>query len=150
MITDNIKNISFYDGLESRISAALNFIKENDFTKMNDGRVEIEGDNIYATVSRYQSKPVEQGKWESHRKYADVQFVAKGKEKIGYSNIASMDIIREYAEEKDIQFLSGEGDFITAGEGTFVILFPQDVHMPGILVSEETQVLKVVVKVKLD
>lgn len=150
MIIDKLENTELYSGLGERIFKALLFLKTNTFPEMKDGRYEIDGSNIYATISRYQTKPVENGKWESHRKYIDVQFVAEGEEKIGYSYIERMKVIKKYDDEKDIQFLEGAGDFITVNKNAFVILYPSDVHMPGIQINEAVKILKVVVKVKID
>ena len=151
MVLDKLENIDKYSGLGERISKALLFLKQNNFQEMKDGRYEIDGENIYASVMRYKTKPAENGKWESHKKYIDVQFVADGSERIGYSNLSGMTVNENYSEEKDVQFLIGEGDFITAEKGTFVILFPQDVHMPGISIdNRQSDVTKVVVKVKVD
>ena len=151
MIIDNIKNLELYSELDKNIYKALLFLKKSSFDKFKDGRYEIDGNNIYATVSRYKTKPIENGKWESHKKYIDVQFIADGKERIGYSNLSVMAVKENYIEEKDIQFLEGGGDFFTAGKNTFVILFPQDVHMPGISTNNQlSDVTKVVVKVKAD
>ncbi len=152
MIIDKLENICNYSGLGERINKALHFLKQSNFKKMDSGRFEIDGSNIYATISRYQSKSLENSKWESHKKYIDVQFVAEGSEQIGYSNLNNMIVKEIYSEEKDVQFLEGEGDFITAEKGTFVIFFPQDVHMPGISIlnSQQSFVTKVVVKVKID
>jgi biofilm protein TabA len=58
-------------------------------------------------------------------------------EKIGYSYLEDMEVTEEYDEQKDIQFLTGTGDYLLLGTGTFVILYPQNVHMPGILVNEQ-------------
>jgi YhcH/YjgK/YiaL family protein len=57
-----------------------------------------------------------------------------------------------YDEAKDFLSLQGEGkgDFFIVREGTFVILLPQDGHMPGIAVSTPQPVKKCVVKVALD
>lgn len=152
MILDKIENIDLYLGVNDRIRKALLLIKESRFEEMKDGRYEIEGEVMYMTISRYQTKPIEDGKWESHKKYIDVQFIAEGAESVGYSNITNMTIVNEYNEEKDIRFLKGYGNFFTAEKSTFFILFPEDVHMPGIsLESNKPQlVTKVVVKVKAD
>ena len=150
MIIDNIKNISYYSNIGERIFKALSYLKKNDFSKMKDGKYEIDGENVYALINRYETKPQNKGVWESHRKYIDVQFVARGMEKIGYSYLKNMEITEEYNEEKDIQFLTGSGDYLLLKAGTFAILYPQDVHMPGILINEHKSVLKVVIKVKID
>jgi YhcH/YjgK/YiaL family protein len=149
MITDNIKNFSLYNNLSERINKALLFLNENDFGKIQNGRYDIDGDNVFALVNRYKTKRIEEAVWESHRKYIDVQFVAEGIEKIGYSFLEKMTVNKIYDEIKDIQFLDGVGDFITLEKNNFAILFPSDVHMPGISVNESKEVLKVVVKVKI-
>lgn len=151
MVIDKLENMNLCFGLGDSIRKALQYLKQNNFQVMKDGRYEIDGENIYASVMRYKTKPAENAKWESHKKYIDVQFVAEGSERIGYSNLSGMIIKENYSNEKDVQFLEGEGDFITAEKGTFVILFLQDVHMPGISIdNRQSDVTKVVVKVKVD
>lgn len=151
MIIDDIKNAGKYFGLSERIKQALLFLKEKNFETMDDGKYEIKADEIFATVSRYETKPVEKGTFESHKKYIDVQFVAGGIEKIGYSPVGKLKVSREYINDKDIMFYSGNGDFVTVSKGTFAIFFPEDGHMPGINEGNMAQnVLKVVVKVIAD
>ncbi len=151
MIIDNIKNAEKYFMLGERIKQAFLFLKEKSFETMNDGRYEIKDDEIFAIVSRYETKPVEKGVFESHKKYIDVQFVAGGMEKIGYSHVDGLKVSREYANDKDIMFYGGNGDLVTAAEGTFAVFFPEDGHMPGINAGNNAQnVLKVVVKVIAD
>ena len=52
-----------------------------------------------------------------------------------------------YDEAKDLLPLSGEGDFLTLGPGDFMLLFPEDAHMPRIAVNVSEIVRKVVVKI---
>jgi YhcH/YjgK/YiaL family protein len=148
MIIDLIENIKLYNGLGTRIAKALDFLKQNDFEKTNNGRYEIEGNDVYATVSRYKTKPLEIGKWEAHEKYIDVQFIASGTELIGYSFLKNMTAISEYNLEKDFQLFEGKGLFAKVEMNTFMILFPSDAHMPGISIKNPEDVIKIVVKVK--
>lgn len=90
-----------------------------DFSTIEVGRYEIDADNLFALVQKYDSIPKEQGKWECHRKYIDIQFIAEGTEQIGFRNIDKMKIITEYNPEKDVSFLSGEGDYVTVIVGDF-------------------------------
>lgn len=48
MVTDNIKNADLYYGMGERIKKALEFLKETDFSKMEPGKYEIDGSNVYA------------------------------------------------------------------------------------------------------
>lgn len=150
MVIDNIKNADKYFGLGIGIKKALQFIKENKFDSLNDGKYEIDGAEVYAMISRYESKPMEKGSWEAHRKYIDVQYVAGGIEKMGYAPLEKLTVSQEYKEEKDIMRLTGSGDFLTAKEGTFAIFYPTDGHMPGMAFDKQQNVLKVVVKVLVD
>ena len=47
----------------------------------------------------------------------------------------NMKVTTEYNPEKDIAFLSGEGDFVTFSKGSYGIFFPEDAHMPKIAVN---------------
>jgi len=149
MIIDSLENIELYKGLGTRINYALEYLKSTNFEKLDNGKYEIDGKDVYAAVSRYKSKPKEEGKWEVHKNYIDVQFIGAGTELIGYSFLKNMKEKTEYNPDKDVQFFDGEGQFAKAEKDTFVILFPSDAHMPGIKVNEPENVIKVVVKVKI-
>ncbi len=147
MVFDSIKNVENYSNLNERIKKALKYITENDFTKMENGRVDIDGDNVFAVIQSYETKPIEKGRWEAHKKYIDVQFVADGYEKMGYTHIDNTAEDEPYIEENDLHWLKGEGSFIEAKKGSFAIFYPQDAHMPAIAVDNPVPVKKVVVKV---
>jgi YhcH/YjgK/YiaL family protein len=149
MIIDLIENSKLYNGLGTRITKALNYLEQNDFEKLDDGRYEIEGNDVYASVSRYKSKLLDEGKWEAHKRYIDVQFVASGTELIGYSFLNNMTPISGYDSEKDFQLFKGNGQFTKVDKNTFMILFPSDAHMPGIAIKNPENVIKVVIKVKV-
>ena len=149
MIIDSIENSILYDGLGTGINTALNYLKETNFEKLEIGRYELDGTDVYATVSHYKTKPINEGKWEAHIKYIDVQFIASGTEIIGYSFLKNMKSKTDYNLEKDVQFFEGEGQWAKVEKAMFVILFPSDAHMPGIAIAEPGDVIKVVVKVKI-
>ena len=54
-----------------------------------------------------------------------------------------------FDEAKDFHELKGDGDFLQAAAGTFLILFPHDAHMPGIAGPGSQSVKKIVVKILL-
>ena len=147
MIIDKLSNSKQYYGLSESIEKALKYLQETDLAKSEIGKYEIEGKNIFAIVSEYETKNKEQGKWEAHRKYLDIQFVIFGKEMIGYAPINEMKTKIEYNEEKDILFLEGEGDYLSVNEGTFALFAPEDVHKPGIRAGNQQYVKKIVVKI---
>ncbi|MGV8981265.1 YhcH/YjgK/YiaL family protein [Clostridium sp.] len=147
MVIDKLSNAKQYYGLSARIEKALKYLQNTDLENIKIGKYEIDGKNIFAIVSEYEAKNLDEGKWEAHREYLDIQYVVSGKEKIGYAGINEMKMIGEYNEAKDVLFLAGEGDLLLVSEGTFAIFAPQDAHMPGIKVNNGQHVKKVVVKI---
>ena len=147
MITDIIKNAKLYYGISDRMKKALEYLENNDFSKMEPGKYEIDGSNVYAMIQQYETKPIEIGKWEAHRRYIDIQYIVEGTELIGYANLKDLKAIRNYDEVKDFIHLEGKGDYITAKPGMFVVLWPEDGHMPSIAVNNPSPVKKVVVKI---
>ena len=150
MIIDNLKNASLYEEISPRLKRAFEFLKDGDFEGMALGKHEIDGDNVYAMVQHYETRPVEEGAWEAHRKYIDIQFVYDGIELMGYSNLEGMKVTKEYNEGGDYLLLDGEGSFIKVTPGFFAVFFPEDAHMPSISKKSPNEMKKVVVKVKVD
>jgi YhcH/YjgK/YiaL family protein len=148
MIVDTLQNSSAYVALGERIAVALEYLKTTDFSEMPDGRYDIRGDEIYAMVQRYETKPREQGRWESHRRYIDIQYLAEGSELIGVVDTQKLTVTEEYSAESDIMFFAdNEGDFINLTGDKFALLFPQDAHMPGIADTAPSAAVKAVVKI---
>ncbi len=150
MIMDVLKNAAVYDGLGERFRKAFEYLASNDFSKIEPGRYDIDGNKVFALVQRYETKQRDKGVWEAHRRYADVQYVASGIETQGYAPIGRLEETQPYSAEKDVLFLAGSGDTVTADGGTFVIYFPHDGHMPGLAFEKPAPVVKVVVKVLVE
>ena len=149
MIIDKLSNSHLYSGLGDGINKAFAYLNETDFSKIELGKYEIDGENIFALVNEYNTKDEIEGKLEAHKKYIDVQFVAKGSELMGFVPLENQKIIVEYNEQNDITFFEGAKSFTQVDEGMFAIFFPTDVHLPGIKVNESIYVKKVVIKVKI-
>jgi YhcH/YjgK/YiaL family protein len=150
MIIDRLEKASLYQGVHKRLAVALDYLQKTDLEKVEPGTREIDGRKVYVMVQQYETKPMEKGRWEAHRKYIDVQYVHRGAERFGYANVLDLKP-GNYDEAKDFLSLEGEGrgDFFLVRQGTFVILFPQDGHMPGMAVSTPQPVKKFVVKVAI-
>jgi YhcH/YjgK/YiaL family protein len=148
MIIDQINNSHLYYTINSRIKPAFDYLLQSDLSALSNGRHEIDGEILYAMLQQYTSKPLDQGTWEAHRRYIDLQVVIQGVEKIGYANIDHLSP-GEYDTNKDFLPLFGEGDFLTLQTGNFALLFPQDAHMPGIAFDLPAPVKKIVIKISI-
>ncbi len=148
MVIDYLKNAALYSGMHPRMVEAFRYLQKGDFAKIEPGRYEIDGADLFALIQQYDPKPREKARWEAHRKYIDVQYVFTGAELFGYAPLEHLDSVA-YDEAKDFHELKGDGDFLRVPAGTFLILFPQDAHMPGIAGLASRFVKKIVVKILL-
>ena len=137
---------------KERWNKAFLFLKTSDLTKLELKRFDLDGDNLYVTVSEYATKNTEDAKYESHKKYIDIQYVASGAEMIGIAPASQIEkVTGEYNGGNDIAFFTvGKSKEIKATPDRFFIFLPSDIHRPGVKVSENAKVRKVVVKVKID
>ncbi len=149
MMIDSLDHARALAALGSRIERALDYLSRTEFSGMPPGTYEIDGRNLYAVVQRYSTKLPDQGKWEVHRRYLDVQYVASGAERIGYA-AGSRTEPGPYDEERDYEERNGDGDFLTLRAGELMVLWPGEVHMPGVAVDQPSNVIKAVVKVLMD
>ena len=107
---------------------------------------------VYVSVQEYTTKARSEAKYEAHKKFIDIQMILSGKELIAVSPIEKMTISDEYNEEKDFMLFHHNDectDYVLEA-GDFLILYPQDVHMPGVCVNEKSPVRKIVVKVPVE
>ena len=150
MIVDRISNLDLYRGLPSRLVRALEFLRDSDVATLSIGRHDLDGDRLFALVQEYTTRPAEQCKWEAHRRYCDVQFVARGVERIGIVNIEQMKVEQPYDADKDVAFFSGDGDFVTLRAGSFAIFAPADVHKPCMAANAAEAVRKIVINAECE
>jgi YhcH/YjgK/YiaL family protein len=99
-------------------------------------------------VQEYETIPPERAAWEAHRQHIDLQCLVCGTERIGYARADRL-LAGAYDPGRDLLPLVGTGDFLTLGAGEFMILFPQDAHMPRVAVGAPARVRKVVVKIAI-
>lgn len=133
------------------IQTAIEYLKSNDFVAMEPGVYEIQGKDIYAQVFDAETGAAAERRPEVHEKYIDVQFLASGEEKLGFTPDTGKYEVDERIDERDLIFyksVENEG-FIVATPGCYSMFFPEDVHRPAVAVDEPMKVRKVVVKVKV-
>jgi len=149
MIVDRLENAERYYPLGDRLAAGLRYLRETDFAAVEPGRCDLDGDNLFALVEDYQTKPIVRGAFEAHRRYVDIQYVVSGVERIGWADVNDLAEAAPYDADKDFHKLAGEGGMLVVRAGTFVVLGPHDAHMPGIALDAPQPVRKIVVKAKI-
>jgi YhcH/YjgK/YiaL family protein len=150
MIFSSIKIKSDFAAYPEAIRRAIDYLRNNDFISMKPGVYEISGKDMYAQVFDAETGPVDSKRPEVHEKYIDVQFLASGRERLGFTPDTGHFEVDERIEERDIVFykkVENEG-FIESVPGCFCVFFPEDVHRPAVMAGSPMSIRKVVVKVK--
>ena len=148
MIYDTLKHLEAYRGIHPGVMRGLELLRDTDFSKMEDGRYEIDGDNLFILLQRYETK-LENDTPEAHRKYIDIQFLLSGAELMGVGPLEEMQEV-EARPEGDIWFYHGPLDRIILSGDRFTVLWPGDAHAPCIAVDgKPVPCRKCVVKVKV-
>lgn len=128
----------------------MRFIEEFKKGDMHTGRYEIFGDDLFANANRYDTEPREDRKFESHRKYIDIQIVLDGKEELDWAPIEALEMTDNGFERgDDIAFYDGdELSTVILGGDQCAVLFENDAHRPNIMHKSAENVLKIVFKIK--
>lgn len=111
---------------------SIYFLKNNDLSRLEIKRYDIDGDNLYATISEYVTKNEEDARFEAHQKYIDIQYVINGVEQIGIAPLLQKkNILVPYDAIKDIEFMTvTQSVNYKVTPAKFFIFFPSDAHRP--------------------
>lgn len=145
MIIDTIDNLVKYAALNPLFGKVAEFISQNDLLKMEVGKYEIEGKDLFLNRATAKGKTKEEARIESHDLMIDIQIPLNVPEQMGYTPRKDLPEC-EYNDAKDITFYPGLAkEYVTIYPGQFVIFFPQDGHAPCV---SEVEVEKAIFKVK--
>lgn len=148
MIVDHIRNREKYYFLGEGYKAALDFFATVSDAPFEKADIKIANSCVLVKARPMDTKKIADCFFEAHREYADIHFVAYGKERIGYADVNKLKLV-EYNAEKDAAFLEGEGDLVTLDKGYFMITLPCDAHMPCVCVEDPAPLGKMIAKIKL-
>jgi biofilm protein TabA len=126
---------------------AFQFLNDSKLKMLAPGKYPIAGTDAFAMVSEGVANPQDKVKWESHRKYIDLQHVISGKIKLGVAAISSATVTTPYDESKDAANYNANGTYYIATPKEFFLFFPQNVHRPDIKVEGYDTFKKVVIKI---
>lgn len=136
--------------LSPALQKGLEYLKTTDLVNLPVGRHEIDGEDIFASVSEYETEPLESKQPEAHKKYIDIQCISLGEEVIGCSFFSSACLVgQDELAERDLIFYKqiGQETNILLTPGRYAIFFPSDIHRPGCINQVSCKVKKIVIKI---
>ena len=129
------------------INAIVNFIDKHDLKRINCGRYDI-NENLYVNVFESTTKE-DDGVFEEHRDFIDIQYLIEGKEIIKYETSDDFEALSEYDEKDDYQLFRVNTDkILQMNEGDFAIFPTLEKHKSCLINNLPCKVKKAVFKLK--
>ncbi|HEY8512556.1 MAG TPA: YhcH/YjgK/YiaL family protein [Cyclobacteriaceae bacterium] len=140
----------YYDRDPDRWENAFTFLKNTDLLTLDPGVYTLDVNRLIILVQEYYTRESAETRFEAHQKFADIQYVAEGTEKIGIADLKYARVVQPYDIKNDIVFLHARDEQVyRASRDNFFIFFPEDAHRPCMIDGACTRVRKIVVKVGL-
>jgi biofilm protein TabA len=131
----------------------FDWFAKNDPATFPVGKYVLDSLNVTLTITDAPSvRPFEQTKWEAHCQKVDLQYIARGAEKMGIAPVSGAKVLMQYDSKKDVGFYQPnekKAKYIVAKPGTFLLFFPSDTHRPNIQVEGCDTVRKIVFKIRV-
>lgn len=133
---------------EKKFKIVYDFVKHNDFCKLQNGKNDVDGIN-YVNVVEYETKEQVETDFEVHREFYDLHYIISGEEKIKWQDIKESTPTTEYDEKGDYQlFKANESYEAILRQGEYIIFDSNDIHKPGFAVGKTMKIRKAIFKIK--
>ena len=111
---------------------------------------QLDGDRIFVNVHGYETKPRAACRYESHRRYIDLQYCLAGGEVIEWNPLSALAPSDGHDSGKDVRHYRlplAVGASVRLLPRRYAIFFAADAHMPKIADGDNARVDKAVVKI---
>lgn len=133
MIHDTLANAKRYLSLHPRFAAAFAWCQEPDKLAKPDGRYALQGDALFVIVESGPTIASQLKRFESHRRYIDIQINLKGPEIMEWMPRAALTVFEDFKPDNDICFYQQPATIPTrlvVRPHEFAIFWPEDAHKP--------------------
>ena len=144
MILAKNKEAAHYRGLHPRLDRVLDLLTDEFLASVGTETQKLEGDALYVTRFDYDTVPLKETFFESHRHYLDVHVMLKGCERV---EIAHPEGLTQDQHSGDFYGYHGEAEqSVILRPGDFLVVYPGDAHRLKIAVDQPQSVSKAVFK----
>jgi biofilm protein TabA len=133
MIQDRLDNAARYHGLHRLFPLAFSWCADSANRASADGRYLIVGEDLFAVVDSGTTFPPADRRFESHRRYIDIQVNLAGGEIMEWTPARELAIADDFQPDGDIRFYKPPVHGITrllVRPNEFTIFWPEDAHKP--------------------
>lgn len=146
MIIDLVDKLDAYSSINKNLLNGLKKLKETEIVYGEN--IEFEGGFLF--FQKGQTNPLEDGLFEAHRKYLDVQVVLEGSEYVAWAPINELQEEVAYDDVKDKILFDGEPKTVmNVQAGMGYVCLPTDGHKALKHLDEVTDYVKAVIKLEV-
>ncbi|MET3321013.1 UNVERIFIED_ORG: YhcH/YjgK/YiaL family protein [Peribacillus simplex] len=146
MIFDLIENSDEYISLNPKFANGLEKLNEVEI----DYNKRFDFDGGYLFFQEGTTNHIDEGTFEAHKKYIDIQIVLNGSEYVAWAPINQLVVDVEYNAEKDVVRLNGSPKAIMKiNKGMAYICLPHDGHKALKYINKATKYNKAVIKIEI-
>ena len=108
------------------------FLKGHDPLALVGTEIEIKGRDLCVRPSEYKTRLPQEGRFETHSVYADLQYIVSGAEIMQFAPADVLTPVSAYDPKADIRFFTAQKDItdVVVRTGEFVVYFPGEAHRP--------------------
>ena len=155
MIHDALANAGRYAPMHPLFATAFAWLADERNRDSADGRYPLLDQRLFAIVESGVTMPCRDKRFESHRRYIDIQINLGGGEIMEWAPSAELAVVDDFKPDGDIRFHAQPGHGPTrlhVRPGEFAIFWPEDAHKPCCRLDDrwETGYRKIVFKVERD
>ena len=145
MIYANLRDAGNYLGIHPNLDRALKLLTPEFLGTVGTVRQSIDGDALYVTRFDVSTSVDESRSFEYHRRYLDIFTLAEGEERVDIASPADLTV---HEQHDDYWGCAGHAEqSVLLTPGSFLVLFPDDAHRPGMAISEPKNISRIVFKI---
>jgi YhcH/YjgK/YiaL family protein len=130
MISGSLATASRYFSLNPLFADAFAWCTQH-AASVTSGTHAIHGDDLFVITDSGSTQPSTAKRFESHRRYIDIQVTLSGREAYEWLPITELEIDNDFNVDNDVAFYSNPlrpPGRIVLGAGEYAIFFPEDGH----------------------
>ncbi|MFI3115908.1 MAG: YhcH/YjgK/YiaL family protein [Clostridia bacterium] len=143
-----LKTICLCKETQDDIQTCVDYIENNDISKLAPGKYPFEGKELSIHIAEYPTDVPEKRIWEAHAKFIDLHYIISGTEQIWVQDVSKMKV-GELDVNRDFIPLEGEGfdKIAVMTPGDFCMCLPHEGHKTGVAIDGSVPIKKAIFKI---